>query len=151
MSTSLRARSLLPPVMQTLHLVILNRSFASSPSRWQISTITPNIPRGMIGHGLLARSPKMGCDTEKVHGHGLLPGAPGQRGGGAGKLVAFYQLLKSKVGLAAAKAAAKAAALRISHNVEGCGIVAAPVHAPSRAPFLLPLLLSDNLPLPRVH
>jgi hypothetical protein len=55
--------------------------------------------------------------------------------------------LKSKVGLAAAKAAA----LRINLNVEGCGIVAAPVHAPSRAPLLLPLLLSHNLPLPRVH
>ena len=55
--------------------------------------------------------------------------------------------LKSKVGLAAAKAAA----LRINLNVVGCGIVAAPVHAPSRAPLLLPLLLSHNLPLPRVH
>ena len=45
------------------------------------------------------------------------------------KRSAFYQSLKSKVGLAAAKAAA----LRINLNVEGCGIVAAPVHAPSRA------------------
>jgi hypothetical protein len=48
-------------------------------------------------------------------------------------------------------AAAKAAALRINLNVEGHGIVAAPVHAPSRAPLLLPLLLSHNIPLPRVH
>ena len=63
------------------------------------------------------------------------------------KRTAFYQSLKSKVGLAAAKAAV----LRINLNVEGCGIVAAPVHAPSRAPLLLPLLLSHNLPLPRVH
>jgi hypothetical protein len=63
------------------------------------------------------------------------------------KRAAFYQSLKSKVGLAAAKVAA----LRINLNVEGCGIVAAPVHAPSRAPHLLPLLLSHNLPLPRVH
>ena len=61
------------------------------------------------------------------------------------KRAAFYQSLKSKVGLAAAKA------MRINLNVEGCGIVAAPVHAPSRAPLLLPLLLSHNLPLPRVH
>jgi hypothetical protein len=53
----------------------------------------------------------------------------------------------SKVGLAATKAAA----LRIKLNVEGCGIVAAPVHAPSRAPFLPPRLLSHNLPFPRVH
>jgi hypothetical protein len=44
------------------------------------------------------------------------------------KRAAFYQNLKSKVGLAAAKAV-KAAALRINLNVEGCGIVAAPVHA----------------------
>ena len=50
------------------------------------------------------------------------------------KSAAFYQGLKSKVGLAAAQAAA----LRINLNVEGCGIVAAPVHAPSRAPRLLP-------------
>ena len=52
------------------------------------------------------------------------------------KLAAFYQSLKSKVGLAAAKAAV---ALRINLNVDGYGIVAAPVHAPSRAPLLLPL------------
>jgi hypothetical protein len=63
------------------------------------------------------------------------------------KRAAFYQSLKSKVGLAAAKAAA----LRINRNVEGCGIVADPVLAPARAPVLLPLLLSHNLPLPRVH
>ncbi len=31
----------------------------------------------------------------------------------------------------------------------GCCIVAAPVHAPSLASLLLPLLLSQNLPLPR--
>ena len=59
----------------------------------------------------------------------------------------FYQSLTSKVGLAAAKAAA----LRINLNIKGCGIVAAPVHAPSRAPLLILLLLSHNLPLPRVH
>ena len=63
------------------------------------------------------------------------------------KSAACYQSLKSKVGLAAAKAAA----LRINLNVEGCAIVAAPVHAPSRTPLLLPLLLSHNLPTPRVH
>jgi hypothetical protein len=63
------------------------------------------------------------------------------------KSVALYQSMKNKVGLAAAKASA----LMINLNVEGCGIVAAPVHAPSRAPLLIPLLLSHNLPLPRVH
>jgi hypothetical protein len=62
------------------------------------------------------------------------------------KRATFYQSLKSKVGLAAANAAA----LRINLNVEGCSILAAPVHARSRAPLLLPLLLSHNLPLPRV-
>jgi hypothetical protein len=45
----------------------------------------------------------------------------------------------------------QAAAFRINLNVEGCGIVAAPMHAPSRAPLLLPLLLSHDLPFPRVH
>jgi hypothetical protein len=59
------------------------------------------------------------------------------------KRAAFYQSLKSKVG----PAAAKVALLRINLNVQGCGIVAAPVHAPSRAPLLLPLLLLHNLPL----
>ena len=62
------------------------------------------------------------------------------------KRAAFLQSLKSKIGLAASKAAA----LRISLNVQGCGIVAAPVHAPSHAPLLL-LLLSHNIPPPRVH
>ena len=59
------------------------------------------------------------------------------------KRAAFYNGLKSKVGLAAAETAA----LRINLNVQGCGIVAAPVHSP----LLLPLLLSHNLPLSRVH
>ena len=63
------------------------------------------------------------------------------------KRAAFYQSLKSKVELAAAKAAA----LRINLSVEGCGILAGPVHAPFRAPLFLPLLLSHNLFLPRVH
>ena len=43
------------------------------------------------------------------------------------KRAAFYNGLKSKVGLAAAKAAA----LRINLNVQGCSIVAPPMHAPS--------------------
>jgi hypothetical protein len=63
------------------------------------------------------------------------------------KRVAFYQGLKGKVGLAAAKEAS----LRINLNVQGCSIVAAPMHTPSRTSLLLPLLLSHNLPLPRVH
>jgi hypothetical protein len=63
------------------------------------------------------------------------------------KCEAFYQVLMSKVGLAAAKAAS----LRINLNVQGCSIVTSPMHAPSRTSLLLPLLLSHNLPLPRVH
>ena len=63
------------------------------------------------------------------------------------KRAAFYQSLKSKVELAAAKAAA----LRINLSVEGCGILAAPVHAPSRAPLLLATLLSHTSLFPRVH
>jgi hypothetical protein len=60
---------------------------------------------------------------------------------------AFYMGLKSKVGLVAAKASA----LRINLNIQGCSVVAPPLHAPSHAPLLLPLLLSHNIPLPRVH
>jgi hypothetical protein len=48
-------------------------------------------------------------------------------------------------------AAAKAAALRINVNIHGCGVVAPPMHAPFRTPLLPPLLLSHNLPFPRVH
>ncbi len=55
--------------------------------------------------------------------------------------------MKSKVELPAAKAVT----LRINLNVQGCCIVADPMHAPSRTSLLLPLLLSHNLPLPRVH
>jgi hypothetical protein len=36
-------------------------------------------------------------------------------------------------------------------NIQDCSVVAPPLHAPSRAPLLLPLLLSHNVPLPRVH
>ena len=63
------------------------------------------------------------------------------------KRAAFYMGLKSKVGLVAAKASA----LRINLNIQGCSVVAPSPHAPSHAPLLLPLLLSHNIPLPRVH
>ena len=55
---------------------------------------------------------------------------------------AFYNGLKSKVGLADAKAAA----LRVNLNVQGGGIVATPMHAPSRTPLLLPLFHTISLP-----
>ena len=58
---------------------------------------------------------------------------------------AFYNGLKSKVGLAAAKTAA----LRINLNIDGCGVVAPHVHSSVRAPLLLANLLAHNLPLPR--
>ena len=67
---------------------------------------------------------------------------------------AFHHGLKSKVGHAAAKvglAADKAAALRISLYIDGCGVVAHPVHSPSCAPLLLSTLLSHSIPFPRVH
>jgi hypothetical protein len=34
---------------------------------------------------------------------------------------------------------------------QGCSVVAPSLHAPSHAPLLLPLLLSHNIPLPRIH
>jgi hypothetical protein len=77
----------------------------------------------------------------ETEAHFTAAGMPSQRNQSDSfrfKRAAFYQLLKNKVGLAATKAAA----LRINLNVQGCEIVAAPVHAPSRAPLLLPLLLS---------
>ena len=45
----------------------------------------------------------------------------------------FYNGLKSKVGLAAAKTAA----MQPNLNIDGCGVVAPPVHSSSRAPLLL--------------
>jgi hypothetical protein len=86
----------------------------------------------------------------ETEAHFTAAGMPSQRNQSESfrfKRAAFYQGLKIKVGLAAAKAAA----LRINLNVQGCSIVAAPMHAPSRTSLLLPLLLSHNLPLPRVH
>jgi hypothetical protein len=86
----------------------------------------------------------------ETEAHFTAAGMPSQRNQSESfrfKRAAFYQDLKSKVGLAAAKAAA----LRINLNVQGCSIVAAPMHAPSRTSLLLPLLLSHNLPSARVH
>jgi hypothetical protein len=42
-------------------------------------------------------------------------------------------------------AAAKVAALRINLNLDGCGVVAPPMHAPSRAPLHFPLLHTISL------
>jgi hypothetical protein len=86
----------------------------------------------------------------ETEAHFTTAGMPSQRNQSESfrfKRAAFYQGLKSKVGLAAAKAAV----LRINLNVQDCSIVSAPMHAPSRTFLLLPLLLSHNLPLPRVH
>ncbi len=86
------------------------------------------------------------ADTEA---HFIATGMPSQHSSDMFRFcrAAFYQGLKSKFGLAAAKAAA----LRINLNIEGCGVVASPMHARSRSPLLLPLILSHNLPFPRVH
>ncbi len=81
--------------------------------------------------------------------HFIATGLPSQqnRSDNRFKCVAFYMGLKSKVGLVAANASA----LRINLNIHGCSVVAPSLHAPSRALLLLPLLLSHNIPLPRVH
>ena len=52
------------------------------------------------------------------------------------KRTAFYNGLKSKIGLAAAKTAA----LRVNLNVQGCGIVSPPMHGalPLALPFCSP-------------
>jgi len=64
------------------------------------------------------------------------------------KRAAFYNGLKSTVGLAAAKAAA----LRVNLNVQGCGIVSSSnPNARSLSHSPTPLLLSHNLPTPRVR
>jgi hypothetical protein len=60
----------------------------------------------------------------ETEAHFTATGMPSQRNQSDSfrfKRAAFYQSLKSKVGLAAANAAA----LRMNLNVEGCGIVAA--------------------------
>jgi hypothetical protein len=63
------------------------------------------------------------------------------------KRATFYMGLKSKVGLVTDKASV----FRINLNIQVCSVVAPPLHAPSHAPLLLPLQLSHNIPLPRVH
>ena len=83
----------------------------------------------------------------ETEAHFTAGGMPSQRNQSESfrfKRAAFYQGLKSKGGLAAAKAAA----LRINLDVQGCSIVAASMHAPSRTSLLLPLLLSHNLLTP---
>jgi hypothetical protein len=56
-----------------------------------------------------------------------------------------YFCCKSNVGLASAKAAAL-----LNLDSTSCSVVAPPIHAPSRTPLHLPLLLSHNLhPCPR--
>jgi hypothetical protein len=83
----------------------------------------------------------------KTEAHFTAAGMPSQRNQSESylfKRAAFYQGLKSKVGLAAAKAAT----LRIKLNVQGCSIVVAPMHAPSRTSLLLPFLLSHKSPSP---
>jgi hypothetical protein len=94
-------------------------------------------------HGEFLRLPFLKAHRE-TEAHFTAAGLPSQRNQSESfrlKRAAFYQGLNSKVGLAAAKAAA----LRINLNVQGCSIVAAPIHAPSRTSLLLPLLLSHNL------
>ena len=100
-------------------------------------------------HGEFLRLPFAQAHRE-TEAHFTAAGMPSQRNQSDSfrfKRAAFYQGLKSAVGLAAAKAAA----LRINLYVQGCSIVATPMHDPSRTSLLLPLLRSYNLPLPRVH
>ena len=61
------------------------------------------------------------------------------------KRAAFYNGLKSKVGLAAAETVA----LRINLNVQGCGIVATPMHAPSHSPSAPPPSFTQSPYSPR--
>jgi hypothetical protein len=98
-------------------------------------------------HGELLRLLFLQAHRE-TEAHFNATGMPSQQHNSASfrfRHAAFYQNLKSKVGLAVAKAAA----LRIKLNIEGCGLVAPRMHAPSRAPLIPPLLLSHNLPFLR--
>jgi hypothetical protein len=73
----------------------------------------------------------------ETEAHFTADGMPSQRNQSDSfrfKRSAFYQSLKSKVRLAAAKAAA----LRINLNVEGCVIVAAQCTLPLALPFSSP-------------
>jgi hypothetical protein len=56
------------------------------------------------------------------------------------RLAAFYQSFKHNVGLAAAKAAS----VRINLNIEGCGIVAPTMHAPSPTHFFSPSFFTQS-------
>jgi hypothetical protein len=85
----------------------------------------------------------------ETEAHFTAAGMPSQRNQSESfwfKRAAFYQGLKSKVGLAAANAAA----LRINLNVQGCSIIADPMHAPSALPFSSPSFF-HTISLPRVH
>ena len=110
---------------------------------------------GLLSHPQDLDAPLRLAVERKAHrettAHFIATGLPSQQNRSDNaftfKRAAFYMGLKSKVGLVAAKASA----FRINLNIQGCSIVAPPLHAPSRAPLLLPLLLSHNLPFPRVR
>ena len=59
----------------------------------------------------------------------------------------FYNGLKSKVGLAAAKVAA----LRVNLNINGCNIVAPQARGLRARAYLTDSLLSHSLPVPHAH
>jgi len=72
----------------------------------------------------------------ETEAHFTATGMPSQRNNSNSfrfKRAAFFQSLKSKVGLVAAKAAG----LRINLNLDGCGVVSPSMHAPSRASLLV--------------
>ena len=77
--------------------------------------------------------------------HFIAPGLPSQQNRSDNvlwfKREAFYMGLKSKVCLVSAKESA----LRINLNIQGCSVVVPPLHVPSRAALLPPLLLSHNI------
>jgi hypothetical protein len=132
---------------------VLLRSVKPTPISKHMLTIRTFLPAIMSTsnrmHGEFLRLLFLQAHRE-TEAHFTAAGMPSQRNQSESlrfKHAAFYQGLKSKVGLAAAKAAA----LRINLNVQDCSIVAAPMHALSRTSLLLPLLLSHNLPLTRVH
>jgi hypothetical protein len=92
----------------------------------------PPLSSSFHAHSFVLGTAVINTHTVKCHRNAInqsrMPSQRNQSESFRFKRAAFYQGLKSKVGLAVAKAAA----LRINLNVQGCSVVADPMHAPSR-------------------
>ena len=127
LAPSLHAPSRAPLLLATLLATLLSHTSLFPRVHYCLmGTPSPHKPRLVVSH---STCPPLSSSS---HAHSFVLGT-----------AVINTTHNSKVGLVTAKASA----LRINLNIQGCSLVAPPLHAPSHAPLLLPLLLSHNIPL----